>query len=129
MDEPDLNSSPTLSSSLDDIFYILKKTLYRLLSTGSISAVSSLCRELRMVLDEDVAEVWRSRMETCLKDLQAGQQQGSTIAIGVGAMGGMAAMGGGRAREEEKERREKEARGIFIVCSNFLQRRYIHVDR
>jgi len=82
-----------------------------------------------MVLDEDVAEVWRSRMETCLKDLQAGQQQGSTIAIGVGAMGGMAAMGGGRAREEEKERREKEARGIFIVCSNFLQRRYIHVDR
>jgi len=56
-------------------------------------------------------------MESCLKDLQAGTTQGSTIAIGVGAMGGMAAMGGGRAREEEKDRREKEARGIFIVRS------------
>jgi hypothetical protein len=53
-------------------------------------------------------------METALKDLQAGQQ-GSGMAIGVGAMGGMASMGGGRAREEEKERREKEARAIFIV--------------
>lgn len=114
MDELDLISTPTLSSSLDDIFYILKKTLYRLLSTGSITAVNLLTRELRGVLDENVAEVWRSRMETALKDLQAGQQ-GSGMAIGVGAMGGMASMGGGRAREEEKERREKEARAIFIV--------------
>ncbi|GAA5869453.1 hypothetical protein JCM16303_000476 [Sporobolomyces ruberrimus] len=119
MDELDLISTPTLSSSLDDIFYILKKTLYRLLSTGSITAVNLLTRELRGVLDENVAEVWRSRMETALKDLQAGQQ-GSGMAIGVGAMGGMASMGGGRAREEEKERREKEARAIFIVYLNNL---------
>jgi hypothetical protein len=114
MDELDLISTPTLSSSLDDIFYILKKTLYRLISTGSISAVTALCRELRSVLEENVTEVWRSRMETALKDLQAGQQ-GSGMAIGVGAMGGMASIGGGRAREEEKERKEKEARSVFIV--------------
>ncbi|GAA6019251.1 hypothetical protein JCM11491_001290 [Sporobolomyces phaffii] len=119
VDELDLISSPTLSSSLDDIFYILKKTLYRLVSTGSITAVVALCRELRSVLDENVADVWRSRMETALKDLQAGQQ-GSGMAIGVGAMGGMAAMGGGRAREEEKERKEREARSVFIVYLNNL---------
>ncbi|GAA6059731.1 hypothetical protein JCM10212_000259 [Sporobolomyces blumeae] len=119
LDEPDLASSPILSSSLDDIFYILKKTLYRLLSTGSVSVVSTFSIELRTILDRDVADVWRSRMEGALKDLQAGQQQGA-MAIGVGAMGGMAAMGGGRAREEEKERREKEARTVFIIYLNNL---------
>ncbi|GAA5938237.1 Golgi transport complex subunit COG4 [Sporobolomyces koalae] len=119
VDELELLTTPTLSSSLDDIFYILKKTLYRLISTGSVSTVVSLCRELRTVLDTDVAEVWRSRMETALRDLQAGQQQ-STMTIGVGAMGSMTAIGGGRAREEERERKEKEARAVFIVYLNNL---------
>jgi len=121
MDELDLISSPTLSSSLDDIFYILKKTLYRLISTGSIETVSLLCRELRTALEENVSEVWRNRMEVALKDLQSGGGTtggpGSGIAIGnIGVGAGMAAIGGGgRAREEEKERREKESRSIFIV--------------
>ncbi|GAA5909681.1 Golgi transport complex subunit COG4 [Sporobolomyces salmoneus] len=139
VDELDLTSTPTLSSSLDDIFYILKKTLYRLINTGSITAVVLLCRELKTLLDENVTEIWRFRIETALKDLQysggtgssglggiggGGGGTGSGIGIGgvsAAAMGGMAAIGGGgRAREEEKERREKESRAIFIVYLNNL---------
>ncbi|GAA5946665.1 hypothetical protein JCM1841_000189, partial [Sporobolomyces salmonicolor] len=119
IDEPDSTSSPALSSSLDDIFYIVKKTLYRLISTAHVDNVIAMGKELRTVLDRDVAEVWRQRMEGALKDLTANASTGSAMTIGVGGMGGMAAMGG-RAREEEKERREKEARAVFVIYLNNL---------
>lgn len=97
MDELDHLSSPSLSSSLDDTFYILKKTLYRLLSTSNIDVVVSMAKEIRSAIERDVAEVWRRRLDGAFKD--------------VGAGGGV-----GRAREEEKERREREAKAVFIVC-------------
>jgi len=101
VDELDTLSQPSLSSSLDDTFYILKKTLYRLVSTGSIQTVVGLGKEVRMMVERDVAEVWRARMEGAFKDVNAG--------------GGV-----GRAREEEKDRREREARGVFIIYLNNL---------
>ena len=96
MDELDLISSPSLSSSLDDTFYILKKTLYRLISTASLTTLLSMTKELKVIIEKDVAEIWRARMDSAFKE--------------VGNGGGT-----GRAREEEKERREKEARATFIV--------------
>lgn len=96
MDELDLLSTPTLSSSLDDTFYILKKTVYRLVSTSSIETVVDLSKEIRKVVERDVIEIWKTRMDGALRELTA--------------IGGTA-----RAREEEKERREKEARSTFIV--------------
>lgn len=96
MDEPDLASKPSLSSSLDDTFYILKKTLYRLLSTASIETLVSTCKEVRRIMDKDVAEVWRAAMDGAFKDVASG--------------GGVV-----RAREEEKERRERDAKAVFVV--------------
>lgn len=101
MDELDFLSQPTLSSSLDDTFYILKKTLYRLLSTSSITTLVSMSKEVRTIIERDVAEVWRTRLDGAFKD--------------VGAGGGV-----GRAREEEKDRREKEAKATFVVRLFFL---------
>ncbi|KAI5479668.1 hypothetical protein MNV49_003178 [Pseudohyphozyma bogoriensis] len=101
MDELDLQSQPSLSSSLDDVFYILKKTLYRLLSTSSITTMVRLTKEVRAIVERDVAEVWRGKMDGAFKD--------------VGAV-----TGGGRAREEEKDRREKEAKAVFIIYLNNL---------
>lgn len=96
MDELDHLSQPTLSSSLDDTFYILKKTLYRLLSTSSIDTLVAMAKEVRQIMERDVADVWRAKMDGAFKDVAAG--------------GGV-----GRAREEEKDRREKEAKAVFIV--------------
>lgn len=96
MDELDLVSQPSLSSSLDDTFYILKKTLYRLLSTASIETLAMMCKEVRQIIERDVADVWRGRMDGAFKDVAAG--------------GGV-----GRAREEEKDKREREAKAMFIV--------------
>lgn len=115
MDEPDFSSTPYLSSSLDDIFYIVKKTLQRVVSTAQLDNLVAMNKELRTVLERDVAEVWRTRIEGAFKDLAASaSSQGAMGMVSVGGMGGMAQLGG-RAREEERERREKEARNIYIV--------------
>lgn len=98
MDELDLLSSPSLSSSLDDTFYILKKSLYRLLSTSNIDAVVALSSQFRATVESGVVEVWRRRLE------------GAFVGIGTGGAGL-----GGRTREEEKERKEREAKGVFMV--------------
>ncbi|KAL8286854.1 hypothetical protein RQP46_003860 [Phenoliferia psychrophenolica] len=101
MDELDHLSQPTLSSSLDDTFYILKKTLYRLLSTSSIATLVSMTKEVRTIMERDVADVWRVRMDSAFKE------------VGTGG-------GTGRAREEEKDRREKDAKATFIAYLNNL---------
>ncbi|BGO90102.1 hypothetical protein NBRC10512_004040 [Rhodotorula toruloides] len=119
MDEPDFSSTPYLSSSLDDIFYIVKKTIQRLVSTAQIDNHVAMNEELRSVLDRDMAEIWRARIEAAFRDLAASQTAQSGMAIGVSGIGSVAAMGG-RAREEERERREKEARNVFIVYLNNL---------
>ncbi|BGP01261.1 Conserved oligomeric Golgi complex subunit 4 [Rhodotorula toruloides] len=119
MDEPDYSSTPYLSSSLDDIFYIVKKTIQRLVSTAHIDNLVAMNKELRSVFDRDVAEIWRARIEAAFKDLAASQTAQSGMAIGVSGIGSVAAMGG-RAREEERERREKEARNVFIIYLNNL---------
>ncbi|GAA5891294.1 hypothetical protein JCM6882_004648 [Rhodosporidiobolus microsporus] len=118
MDEPDFTATPFLSSSLDDIFFIFKKTLQRLVSTARVDNLIATNKELRAVLDRDVAEIWRARMEGAFKDLAAGSG-GASALVNVGGMGGMAAMGG-RAREEERERKEKEARNTYIIYLNNL---------
>jgi conserved oligomeric Golgi complex subunit 4 len=100
MDELDLLSSPSLSSSLDDTFYILKKTLYRLLSTSNIETVVALSSQVRATVESGVVEVWRRRLE------------GAFVGVGTGGAGL-----GGRAKEEEKERKEREAKGVFMVRS------------
>ncbi|BGP38454.1 Golgi transport complex subunit 4 [Rhodotorula kratochvilovae] len=120
MDEPDFSFTPYLSSSLDDTFYIIKKTLHRVVSTANVSNLVAMSRELRAVLERDVAEVWRARIEGAFKDLAANAQTQSAIGgIAVGGMGGMAQLGG-RAREEERETREREARNVYIVYLNNL---------
>lgn len=113
MDEADFSSTPYLSSSLDDTFYIVKKTLHRIVSTANVVNLVAMCKELRVVLERDVAEVWKARIEGAFKDLAANAQ--SQTAIGGIAVTGMAAQLGGRAREEERETREREARNVYIV--------------
>jgi hypothetical protein len=98
MDEVDLLSNPSLSSSLDDTFYILKKTLYRLVSTASIDTLVVMCKEVRRIMEKDVADIWRGVMDGAFKEVASG--------------GGV-----GRTREEERERREYDARVTFVVST------------
>lgn len=114
VDEPDLSSSPNVSSSLDDIFFIVKKVLHRVVSTANLPNLLIFNKELRIVLDQDIADIWRARIETAFKDLAANVASQGGMNIGVGGISGVAAIAG-RGREEERERKEKEARTTFIV--------------
>lgn len=139
MDELDPLSSPSLSSSLDDVFYILKKTLYRLVSTSNVDTVSQTAKDVRLIVERDVADVWRKRLEQAFNrenSTSSGLSVGGISGPGSAAnavLGGLSAAGvsssalsagasvvGGRAREEEKERREREMRATFIVSLHRL---------
>ncbi|SCV74096.1 BQ2448_6528 [Microbotryum intermedium] len=124
MDELDLNSSPYLSSSLDDTFYILKKTLYRLLSTNHIETVVGMAKEIRTIVDRDVGEVWKFKMDGAFKEVNSSS---SAMAVGnVIVRGVHVNVPGGRAREEEKERKEAAARSVFIVRLRLLFITYLN---
>lgn len=151
MDELDPLSSPSLSSSLDDVFYILKKTLYRLISTSDVDVLAVSAKDIRAVVEKDVAEVWRRRLENAFNRESGANASGSGTSGGVGSgatavlgnlnlgasvnaqalsaagasvVAGAMSGGGGRAREEEKERREREARGTFIVSVDGVARHH-----
>ncbi|GAA5946587.1 hypothetical protein JCM3765_000310 [Sporobolomyces pararoseus] len=135
MDELDFTNFPPLSSSLDDIFYILKKTLYRSTSLGSIEILEKFNYELNRVLNKQVVEVWNSKLQDYLKELQSITSSNTTgaqagiAAIGVGVAATLASAGGktsnlmmrgGGGGEEEKEKKEKLVKKSLIVYLNNL---------
>ncbi|GAA5988399.1 hypothetical protein JCM5350_005296 [Sporobolomyces pararoseus] len=141
MDELDFSNFPPVSSSLDDVFYILKKILYRLITLGSVTTLESFTKELETVLDQDLIQVWNWRLGVQLKELQLvnpsgsgsigssiGGVQGAGISaignLGVGVAATLASAGGGGVskilREEERDRKEKSIKKQYMVYLNNL---------
>lgn len=92
LDEPDVTAQPAVSSILDDAFFLLKKVLGRVISTGNVSVLAEMCSNIRIIMERDFAQVLKRRME------------------GVFTM-----LGTNQGRADEKERREKEALSLYIV--------------
>ncbi|KAJ3726328.1 COG4 transport protein-domain-containing protein [Lentinula raphanica] len=59
----DSTQSATTTTTPDDVFYILKVVLLRLLSTGSLNAVERMIEQLRDVLEKDFAGVLKKKMD------------------------------------------------------------------
>lgn len=92
LDEPDLTSQPVVSSVLDDTFFLLKKIIGRIFSSGNVQVLVNMSRNIRSVMERDFAQVLKKRMESVFNLL--GSNQG---------------------RADERDRREKEARLIYTV--------------
>lgn len=88
---PDASSQPPQTTTPDDVFYILKVILTRLVSTGSLQAVEATCNAIKDIIDRDYAGVIARKLE----DVYAGKVQTT----------------GPRA-----EKAERENRAAFIVC-------------
>lgn len=58
-----MTQSPTTTTTPDDVFYIFKVVLFRLLSTGSLNAVERMIQHLRDVLEKDYAGVLKRKMD------------------------------------------------------------------
>ena len=61
--KPDFTQFPTITTTPDDAFYILKIVLNRLLSTGSLKIVEKTSELLREVLDRDYVGVIKKKLD------------------------------------------------------------------
>ncbi|KAJ3997994.1 COG4 transport protein-domain-containing protein [Lentinula boryana] len=63
LSQPDLTQPATTTTTPDDVFYILKVVLLRLLSTGSLNAVERMIEQLRDILEKDYAGILKKKMD------------------------------------------------------------------
>ncbi|KZT28621.1 COG4-domain-containing protein [Neolentinus lepideus HHB14362 ss-1] len=100
----DPSASPTTTTTPDDVFYIFKFVLQRLLSCGNVPVVKKVSELLRDVMDRDYAGVVKRKLDDVYR------------------MGGSASVGRG-------ERGERELRLAFIILLNDLDVSSSHMDR
>ena len=82
---------------------MLKKVLGRLISAASASILTDAMREVAQILDRDFAGGLRRRIESALTGLNA--PSSSSLPLQVGP----------RARDDDRDRRERDARTTLIV--------------
>ncbi|WVQ77082.1 hypothetical protein IAR50_006765 [Cryptococcus sp. DSM 104548] len=95
LDSPDIDSTPHLSSILDDTFYLLRLVLSRLLSCGSVHTLKSMRKKLGEVVERDYTAVIRMKMEGVYAVPSSGT-------------------------ERERREKEKDKREAFIIYLNDL---------
>lgn len=89
----DGSQSPTTTTTPDDVFYILKFVISRLLSTGSLSGVENVFERLRDVIERDYVLIIKKKLDDVYR---ATGSSGSHV---------------------KAERMEKENRVTFIVST------------
>ncbi|KAJ7285558.1 COG4 transport protein-domain-containing protein [Mycena rebaudengoi] len=102
---PDTSQTPVTTTTPDDVFYILKIVLSRLLSTGSLKTVEQMLEQLRDVMDRDYVGVIKKKLDDVYRT------SGSS---------------GPNARGEKAER---ENRAAFIILLNDLDLSSSHLER
>ncbi|KDQ12274.1 hypothetical protein BOTBODRAFT_176521 [Botryobasidium botryosum FD-172 SS1] len=101
---PDASAQPAPQTTTpDDVFYILKLVLARLVSAGSLGALEKTCAATREIMERDYAGVIARKME----DVYAGKSQ----------------MSGPRA-----EKVERENRAAFTILLNDLDLSSSHME-
>ncbi|KAF7304762.1 Cog4 domain-containing protein [Mycena kentingensis (nom. inval.)] len=101
----DTSQAPVTTTTPDDVFYILKVVVSRLLSTGSLSTVQLMFQQLREIMDKDYIAVIKKKLDDVYRTA------GTT---GPNARG---------------ERAERENRAAFITLLNDLDLSISHLDR
>jgi hypothetical protein len=59
----DISQSPITTTTPDDVFYVLKSVLSRLLSTGSVKTAEQTFDQLRDVMERDYAGIIKMRLD------------------------------------------------------------------
>ncbi|KZV88864.1 COG4-domain-containing protein [Exidia glandulosa HHB12029] len=100
--QPNASGGPTTTTLPDDVFYVLKLALVRLLTTGSLDTATRVTSTLREILQRDFVSVLKRKMDDLYRPGVAG------------------------ARSEKGER---DARTAFIVHLNDLDTSASHLER
>jgi len=101
----DISQSPITTTTPDDVFYVLKSVLSRLLSTGSVKTAEQTFDQLRDVMERDYAGIIKMRLDDVYRT---------------------AGTSGPNVRNEKAER---ENRVSFIILLNDLDVSSSHLER
>ncbi|KAJ7940910.1 COG4 transport protein-domain-containing protein [Mycena leptocephala] len=105
LSSPDTSQAPVTTTTPDDVFYILKIVLSRVLSTGSVKTVEQMFEQLRDIMDRDYVGVIKKKLDDVYRT---------------------AGSSGPNARGEKVER---ENRATFIILLNDLDLSSSHLER
>lgn len=105
LDTADTSSRPHLSSAPDDVFYLLKLVLHRLVRAGSLDTLGRMVGKI----DEIVEDGFLGGIKRKMDGVYAGVRSAGLADAKSGAGGA------GAGRGTEAERLEREMRGTFLV--------------
>lgn len=71
MSSPDVSQTPVITTTPDDVFYILKLVLSRLLSTGSVSVVQRGLEQLREIVEKDYIGIIKKKLDDVYRNAVA----------------------------------------------------------
>ncbi|KAF8212519.1 COG4 transport protein-domain-containing protein [Mycena galopus ATCC 62051] len=101
----DTSQAPVTTTTPDDVFYILKIVLSRVLSTGSVKTVEQVFDQLRDIMDKDYVGVIKKKLDDVYR---------SSGSSGPNTRG---------------EKAERENRAAFIILLNDLDLSSSHLER
>lgn len=102
LDTPDTSSRPHLSSAPDDVFYLLKLVLYRLIHSSSLVTLERMVGKVEEIVEEGFLGGIKRKMDGVYAGVRSA---------------GLADAKTGAGKGTEGERLEKEMRGTFLVRS------------
>ncbi|KAG7092221.1 hypothetical protein E1B28_008588 [Marasmius oreades] len=103
MSSLDSTQAVVITTTPDDVFYVLKVVIARLYSTGSLTTVQRLMQKLREVLEEDYINVLKKKLQDVYRNAPVGQST--------------------------NQKSERENRHAYIVILNDLDVSSSHLDR
>ncbi|KAF7322767.1 Cog4 domain-containing protein [Mycena chlorophos] len=105
LSSPDTSQLPVTTTTPDDVFYILKIVVMRVLTTGSLNTVDRMFQQLREIMEKDYIGVIKKKLDDVYR---------------TNAPTGPTARG---------ERQERENRTAFIILLNDLDLSMGHLER
>jgi hypothetical protein len=105
LDTPDTSSRPHLSSAPDDVFYLLKLVLYRLVHSGSLPTLERMVAKVEEIVEDGFLGGIKRKMD----GVYAGVRSAGLADAKSGSGGTLAGKG------TEADRLEREMRGTFLV--------------
>jgi hypothetical protein len=71
MSSPDVSQTPVITTTPDDVFYILKVVISRMLSTGSVTVVQRTLAQLREVVEKDYIGIIKRKLDDVYRNAAA----------------------------------------------------------
>ncbi|KIY70035.1 COG4-domain-containing protein [Cylindrobasidium torrendii FP15055 ss-10] len=104
LSQTDMTELPLTTTTPDDVFYVLKVVVLRILSTGSRMTVERMLQQLREVMERDYVGIIRKKLDDVYR------------AAGAGSVG-------------KGDKAERESRQAFVTLLNDLDVSSDHIER